>query len=197
MGGVKDRQYGVGRGRVFPASRAKSLVNPLRRLLQSPARTVAATGVRAGSTVLEVGSGPGYFSPDLAGAAAPGVFVGVDLQVEMLRLARARLARSGVSGGSPSGALVNGDAMALPFASATFDFVLVATVLGEVPDRGRCLAELRRVLRLGGVASFCETRRDSDFVPLGRLRTEVEACGFRFRERRGPAWQYVANFAAV
>jgi len=45
--------------------------------------------------------------------------------------------------------------------------------------------------------SFSETRRDSDFISLGELRGQVEACGFRLRERRGWAWQYVANFEAV
>lgn len=214
VGMAADRRFGMGRGRIFPASKATSLRSPLRRLVQSPARTVAAMGVRPGSRVLEVGSGPGYFSPYLAaavGAIGSGLFAALDLQVEMLELAGPRIGRATATGravGAGAAAdgsdpvishagLVNADAMCLPFAAASFDSVIVATVLGELPDRTRCLREVQRVLRPGGTASFSETRRDSDFIALTELRRQVEPCGFRFRERRGPAWQYVAHFETV
>ena len=35
-------EFGVGRGKVFPASKARSLLNPARRLVQSPGRVVKA-----------------------------------------------------------------------------------------------------------------------------------------------------------
>ena len=84
-----------------------------------------------------------------------------------------------------------GDGSALP------DSAFVATMLGEVPEPLRALAELRRVLRPGGVASFAETRRDSDFYSPSKLIRLVERCGFKFLSRRGLRWQYVANFAAT
>jgi len=37
--------FGLQRGKVFPASHARSLLNPLRRFVQSPERTVAAIGI--------------------------------------------------------------------------------------------------------------------------------------------------------
>lgn len=86
--------------------------------------------------------------------------------------------------------------MALPFRDATFDSVFVATMLGEVPEPMRALGEVRRVLRPDGVASFAETRRDSDFLSLSKLTRLVEGCHFKFLNRRGLRWQYVANFAA-
>src|SRR3954462_14000442 len=49
-----SREYGMGSGKVFPAARAKSLLNPARRLVQSPSRTVAAIGLRHGARVLEL-----------------------------------------------------------------------------------------------------------------------------------------------
>jgi len=141
--------------------------------------------------VLEIGSGPGYFSPYIARTIRSGFFVALDIQVEMLRINRTRLPEGAVGG------LLVGDAMALPFRDAIFDSAFVATMLGEVPDPLRALAEIRRVLRLGGVASFAETRRDSDFLSLSKLTPLVEGCHFSFLNRRGPRWQYVANFAAI
>jgi ubiquinone/menaquinone biosynthesis C-methylase UbiE len=173
---------------VFPASRAGSLLNPLRRLVQSPRRTCRATGIQPGNRVLEIGCGPGFFSPELASVCSPGLLVALDLQSDMLVLARGRLASTG--------AVVSADALTLPFPAECFDTVFVATMLGEVPDAEGAVRELRRVLVPGGTASFVETRRDSDFIGLAALRRLVEPVGFGFTARRGPSWQYVANFEA-
>jgi ubiquinone/menaquinone biosynthesis C-methylase UbiE len=182
------RDFGLGRGKVFPAARAQSLLNPARRLVQSPRRTVAAMGLAGGDRVLEVGSGPGFFSPLIAEAVPSGRLVLVDLQAGMLQAARPRLARfANVS-------FAQTDAQALGLAAAQFDAVLLATVLGEVPDPDGCVDEVRRVLRPGGLLTIAETRRDSDFLALPTLRALVERHGFSFLDRRGVAWQYVARF---
>ena len=183
-----DRTYGMGRGKVFPAASAKSLLNPLRRLVQSPSRTVKAMTAAPADRILEVGCGPGFFTPDMTKAVPNGSVVALDLQGEMLAMARPRAAGA---------RFVRGDAAVLPFASGAFDGVLVATVVGEVPDRTAFLHELRRVLRRGGVLSVAETRRDSDFVRVDALRTEVASAGFAFHGRNGPRWQYVARFEAT
>lgn len=181
----------MGRGKVFPASRARSLVNPLRRLVQSSHRTVAALGLAADAKVLEVGSGPGFFSPSLSQAVPNGQLVVLDLQSEMLLLASARLAAS------RNAQFLQADALRLPFTDACFDAVFIATMLGEVPDVDRCLTDIRRVLRQGGVASFSETRRDSDYLTLDKLTSLVEAHSFEFIDTTGPSWQYLARFRGV
>lgn len=180
---------GMGRGKVFPASSAASLVNPLRRLVQSATRTVRAAGIRPGDRVLEVGCGAGFFSDELRAACADGLFVALDLQPEMLAFARQRSS-------DPGAPAVAADAMALPFGPASFDVVFVATMLGEVPDPARAVREVRRVLVPGGRAAFAETRRDSDFLALRDLRSLVEPTGLVLEARHGWAWQYVATFAA-
>jgi ubiquinone/menaquinone biosynthesis C-methylase UbiE len=180
----------MARGKVFPASKAHSLVNPLRRLVQSAPRTVAAMRLPPEAVVLEVGSGPGYFSPFLADAVPSGALVAVDLQAEMLHWARQRLE------GRPD-RLVQADAMHLPFRSGHFDAVFVATMLGEVPDMATCLAEIRRVLAPSGIVSFCETRRDSDFISPEVLTRLVEPHSLRFVDRHGHRWQYVARFRSA
>ena len=66
-------EYGLGRGKVFPAEKASSLLNPLRRLVQSPDRTVARMKLQEDARVLEVGCGPGFFSPSIARAVPHGL----------------------------------------------------------------------------------------------------------------------------
>ena len=137
--------------------------------------------------VLEVGCGPGFFSPSIEQAVPHGHVVLLDLQQEMLRLAGERTEHA------PP---VQADATRLPFASGRFDAVFVSAMLGEVPDRGECLAEIRRVLRSSGHATFAETRRDSDFISLEALRAELAPHGFTLADRAGIRWQYVARFRA-
>jgi ubiquinone/menaquinone biosynthesis C-methylase UbiE len=181
---------GLRRGEVFPAERAESLLNPLRHLVQSPRRTVAAIGLAADDRVLEIGSGPGYFSRALSDAVPAGHLVLVDLQPEMLNVAQRRLA------GRFNTSLVAGDGRTLPLAPP-FDVVFLATVLGEVGSPERCLGELRRVLRPQGLLVVAETRRDSDFISLSALRELLERHGFTYVDHRGPRWQYVARFRRV
>jgi ubiquinone/menaquinone biosynthesis C-methylase UbiE len=182
-----DRAYGLGGGKVFPAARAQSLLNPARRLVQSARRTVGSIGLHPDARVLELGCGPGYFSPSIA-EATEGLYVLFDLQSEMLQIARTRLPAGRTAG------FVQGDGALLPFAPASFDAVFVATVLGEIPDQGRCIDDVGRVLRSNGVFAVAETRRDSDFIPLDALTSAVEGRGFRRTARHGWRWQYVACF---
>jgi ubiquinone/menaquinone biosynthesis C-methylase UbiE len=184
---VGGSEFGLDRGKVFPAAHARSLLNPARRVVQSPRRTVAAIRVTTDARVLELGCGPGFFSPHLAKAVATGQLVLVDLQAEMLQIARTRVDPQRTS-------CVQADGSALSFASGSFDAVFIATVLGEIPDRAACLDDVRRILRRNGTLAVAETRRDSDFIAPAALQRLVEAHGFVLVARRGIPWQYVARF---
>jgi ubiquinone/menaquinone biosynthesis C-methylase UbiE len=182
------RAFGLGRGKVFPAKRAGSLLNPLRRLIQSPTRTVERMALAPTDTVLEIGCGPGYFSRAIAAAVPEGSLVLFDLQLAMLELARQRLpAFTNVH-------FTQGDASSLPFPNASFDAALLVLVLGEVPDQDRCIAEVARVLTHGGNVTFAESRRDSDFIPVRKLQARAEKHGLELSEKRGLGWEYTARF---
>lgn len=181
----------MGRGKVFPASSAKSLLNPLRRIVQSPRRTVAAMRLPSSGRVIEVGAGPGYFSPAIADMVPDGVVIIVDLQVEMVQLARSRLQSR------PNTQFVVADAARLPFRTSSIGAAVLATVLGEVPGAEACLGEVRRVLDRDGGLAVAETRRDSDFVSLSAVNVLAQSAGFAFEQRRGTGWQYVASYRAT
>jgi SAM-dependent methyltransferase len=185
------RTFGVGRGKVFPSAKAKSLLNPARRLIQSPRKTVDRMGLGLHDRVLELGCGPGYFTPELARAVSGGSVIGFDLQIEMLRLAGERLDAAG------NVVRVQGDAAVLPFAAASFDAAVVILMLGELPDPRKCLAELARIVRHRGQLVMCESRRDSDFIALPGLVGLVEPHGFRLAGRRGIGWEYTARFVRL
>lgn len=110
--------------------------------------------------VLETGCGPGWFSPGLAARLSGGDLVLLDAQAGMLDLARLRLHAAGAA----SFSAIQGLADQLPFADAVFDRILMATVLGEVPDPAAGMAEAARVLKPGGWLCLLEAAGDPDRI---------------------------------
>jgi ubiquinone/menaquinone biosynthesis C-methylase UbiE len=100
-----------------------------------------------GDRVLDVGCGPGFYCLELSEiVGSSGSVVGVDSSPAMLELARTRC------GGRDNVGLLEGEALALPVESATFDGTVCVQVLEYVADVDAVLAELHRALRPGGRA---------------------------------------------
>jgi ubiquinone/menaquinone biosynthesis C-methylase UbiE len=160
--------------RPFPYSDAAILESPLRAAFASASRVLGAFGLAPGERVLEIGPGIGYYSRDAATRVADsGRLFCLDVQREMLLETRRRLQAD-----QRTAHFVQASAVALPFVSASFDRVLLVTVLGEIPDRSRALQETHRILRSGGRLSVSEQLPDPDFVTLATLRRELRAAGF-------------------
>ncbi len=110
----------------------------------------------AGMSLLDVGCGPGSVTLDLASALGPdGVVVGVDsAAVAIEKATEAAAAR-----GEERTRFETADALALPFADASFDVVHAHQVLQHVAEPVAVLREMARVCRPGGLVAV----RDVDF----------------------------------
>ena len=95
--------------------------------------------VTQGSRILEIGAGPSNASSDFFATLGALTGLDVDPEVETNRA----LVRAFVFDGSR-----------FPFADAAFDACVSNYVVEHVPDPARHLAEVRRVLRPGGVYAF-------------------------------------------
>ena len=182
------------RGRtVYPASAAAQLLHPMRARLQPVLGTLQRFHLQEGDTVLEIGPGPGYFSIEASRLAGPtGRVVCLDLQPGMAAVLRGRLRAANAGTAQP----VVGDATRLPLASGSVDKAFLIAVLGEVPDRPAAIAELRRVLKPGGVLGFGETLTDPDYMFQDGLVDLCRAFGFEPLERKGSLLGYVMTFRA-
>ena len=104
-------------------------------------------GITPGQRVLDLCSGPGWLAIEAARAVAPdGHVTGLDLSAGMVATARANAAAAGVGNVE----FHQGDAEELPFGDASFDGSVCSLGLMHVPDPGRALAELARVIVPGG-----------------------------------------------
>lgn len=104
--------------------------------------------------LLDVGSGPGTITADLARRV--GTVVAVEMDEGAVGLTRAELTRQGVMNAE----VHVGDVAHLSFADAAFDVVHAHQVLQHVADPVRGLREMARVTRPGGVVAV----RDSDYA---------------------------------
>lgn len=128
-------------------------------------RLVAAVKAARPRDVLDLATGSGDVAFALARALPAATrILGMDFCAPMLDEARAK---------RPSGSaleFVLGDALDLPFPEGEFDAVTIAFGLRNMADRGRCLSEIRRVLRPGGRLLVLEFSQPQRWVqPLYRL----------------------------
>jgi acyl transferase domain-containing protein/SAM-dependent methyltransferase len=117
--------------------------------------TVAGCEV-AGRRVLDVGCGRGGTVSTLRRYLDAGELVGVDLSPGAVRFCVRRHRGPGVM-------FLVGDAQRLPFGDGSFDVVTNVESSHSYPDVGAFFAEVRRVLRPGGVLCY------TDLLPLDRL----------------------------
>jgi SAM-dependent methyltransferase len=112
------------------------------------AARLAASGIATGGTVADLGCGLGGDAIMLARHVGPGGrAIGLDASGAMIAFARGRPDAAGLPV-----EWRQGDVSALPFDASSLDACWVERVLIHVPDPGATLAEMRRVLRPGGVA---------------------------------------------
>lgn len=181
-----------GRG-VCPYEGAFALLNPLRRLILSPTTLVTRLQLAPDARVLEIGPGPGYFTPSVVDAVPEGAWVGLDLQLRMLQALRQRLPAAS----SSNVGLTQADAMHLPFYTGAFDVVFLVAVLGEVPDPVSCVRECLRVLRPGGLLSITEQPGDPDALTRAKIHSLVGSVGWRPASSYGRGKSFTLNFRAV
>lgn len=103
----------------------------------------------AGKTVLDLGSGIGGYSEELARRGA--TVVSVDLMATTVKLTDNCLP-------------ISANAQALPIRSAAIDFVFCASLIEHVPQPAQLLAEVQRVLKPGG---SCYLSFPPYYSPLG------------------------------
>lgn len=114
------------------------------RMLARPQREAVAAACACGPDILEIGVGTGLTLPYFTQGTR---VLGVDLSLDMLKVANRKVASQGLS--HVRGLMVM-DACRLGFEAERFDAVTAQFVITLVPDPEQALAEMDRVLKPGG-----------------------------------------------
>jgi ubiquinone/menaquinone biosynthesis C-methylase UbiE len=119
---------------------------------------------------LDVGCGTGAFSELILRRCAPKSVIGIDPSPAQIEYARKLL---------PKATFQVADSMDLPFGEHEFDIAASALVIHFIPDRARAFAEMRRVLRPGGLVAGYTWKRTvaADFAPYVPMLRGVESVG--------------------
>lgn len=134
--------------------------NPVRSLVQwrrEAAMMERLGGKLTGLRVLEVGCGRGVGTEIILERFEAGEVQAFDLDPDMVRLARARLARYS----SDRVRLFVGDAENIEATDESFDAVVDFGIIHHCPNWQRAVAEVRRVLRPGGKFFFEEVTKQA------------------------------------
>jgi ubiquinone/menaquinone biosynthesis C-methylase UbiE len=116
----------------------------------------------AGADVLEIAPGPGYFCVELAGLGSFHI-TGLDISRSFVQMARENARKAGLD--------INfqeGNASAMPFADASFDFAFCQAAFKNFSDPVGAISEVHRVLRPGGTALIVDMRRDASRQDIER-----------------------------
>lgn len=116
-------------------------------------------GIGPGTTVIDVGCGAGRHAFEAYRRGAD--VVAFDQNEAELRDVDTLLRAMGETGEAPTGAsakVVRGDALNLPYADGTFDCVIASEILEHIPEDDAAIAELIRVLKVGGTLAVSVPR---------------------------------------
>ncbi len=121
--------------------------------------------LRAGDTVLDLGSGGGLDALVSARRVGPaGRVIGLDMTEEMLALARRHAADAGVSNVE----FRRGRIEEIPLEDASVDVVISNCVIALSEDKARVFAEIARVLVPGGRVGISDVLADADLSDAER-----------------------------
>lgn len=109
-----------------------------------------------GMRLLDVGSGVGTITADLAARLSPGQITALERNGEALDLTRREIKRRDLNNVE----FVVGDVHALDFSDGCFDIVHAHQVLQHVRDPVQAMREMKRVCRQGGIVAA----RDADYA---------------------------------
>lgn len=150
-----------------------------RRLLVASGAQAALGSIGSKARVLDCGIGSGSLSIALNSILQERLnYCGIDLSGEMLTMADAEMRQAVLV---PE--LRQADILSIPYADASFDFVMAAHVLEHLPEPQHALREMVRVLKPGGMLFVCLTRR-SHFGAFIQMRWRTWA----ITEQQGVSW---------
>ncbi|MGC8555348.1 MAG: class I SAM-dependent methyltransferase [Candidatus Acidulodesulfobacterium sp.] len=161
---------------LFPAFFSFIIDNKLRSLAENMEKNVEIMGVKSGMRVLEAGCGSGFVTPALSKAVGKeGFVIAADIQKKMIEKAKRK-----------RGYLQNVDFMVSSISDlnsigdSCIDLAFLYYSFHEIDKKEEAVAELRRVLKPGGILSIKEPRFEVFKKDRESYKELIKALGFEY-----------------
>jgi len=155
---------------------AKNIVRTAKRLI-----AILKKNGFSGGRILDVGSGFGAISIELAKAFPGSKIIGIDLSKPLIELSK-ELAEKELDWDTPE--FVEADVMQIPFEDASFDLLINAYMLHVVENPVKMSNEMRRVCKPEGIIMMTDLRRIALAYLVKKLKTS-----FTHKEAEEILWQ--------
>ncbi|NOZ25345.1 MAG: class I SAM-dependent methyltransferase [Nitrospirae bacterium] len=162
---------------VCPSWLSFVLYNPVRKILTDREKILAESGITAGSVVLEVGAGNGFFTEVIA-ATARKVYA-VELQDGMVEKLKRRIA-----GHAGKVEIICGDIAEIDIPAGIADVAFLYYSFHEIDRKEEGARNIAGAVRAGGVLSIYEPVLEVGRDAMEMTRAVFESEGFRAEARR-------------
>jgi len=143
--------------------------------------------LETGIKVLDIGCGPGRLTIPIAKIiGSQGEILAVDMQAEMLSKIKEKAKKANLSNIRYLETKIGKKTLIQDH----FDRALLISVLGEIPDKEKCLQEVFHALQPGGILIIAETIFDPHFQSKNKVFSLVTKIGFRLIETSGNFLSY-------
>ncbi|MEI8133320.1 MAG: class I SAM-dependent methyltransferase [Leptolinea sp.] len=141
--------------RRFDQHKKQTLIGPEREARWNPSKFLTRLVIQPGQSVLDLGSGPGFWTFPLAEiVGSNGIVWALDVSQEMLDMLAKRNPPSQVR-------LLQAELPKIELATASLDWVWAAFVLHEVTPAETLASQLRRILKADGTLAVLDWRPDA------------------------------------
>ncbi len=131
-------------GHKFDPRNVDRLLDPSRLEIFDPRKVLKEFGLREGMAVLDIGTGPGFFLPYLSEMVGEkGKVYGIDIQEEMVKMAKDLVSREGLSNVQ----VLRSEENTVPLPDQVADFIFMAFTFHELEDPRSFCEELKRLAK--------------------------------------------------
>lgn len=164
---------------VCPATFSGSLDNFLRRLLHKP-QMILKPYINKGMVVLDMGCGPGYFTPEMARLVGEeGCVIAADLQLAMLDRMVKKITGLGLEK-RVEPHLCQSETTGI---NRKVSFILLFWMVHEVPDQQKFFDEMRTILNPDGKILVAEPKIHVTKRAFSAMTEKLESAGFQICDR--------------
>ena len=141
----------------FDPEKLKKLDDPERLSLFDPEAVLKSFGLKPGITVLDVGTGAGFYLPYLSKMVSDsGKVYAIDISPEAVEYAKSKVSQLGLKNVE----VLMSQENKIPFPDNTVDFTYMAFVFHELEDPVKFLKELERVSKPIGYLALIDWKKE-------------------------------------